>query len=145
LFPVAPKVVRFIEGLFAINERVVLSGEWEHGFFSITPVGATNVGSIVVNFDKELITNQRQQPTEKCIEKAFSPKVYAKKGDEIAFFHMGSTVVLIFQCPEFKFQITNGQKVKLGNSFRKSDFFDCVRPTVGKCCGNFVCSSSKVE
>jgi len=79
LFPVAPKVVRFIEGLFAINERVVLTGQWEHGFFSLTPVGATNVGSIVVNFDKELITNQINKPQEKCIEKSFSPEVVAKK------------------------------------------------------------------
>lgn len=132
LFPVAPKVVRFIEGLFAINERVVLTGQWEHGFFSLTPVGATNVGSIVVNFDKELITNQRNKPTEKVIEKSFVPKIVANKGDEIAFFHMGSTVVLIFQCPEFEFTIQGGQKVKLGKKRRENRLKMCVGQQLGQ-------------
>ena len=44
-------VVKKITNLFAMNERVVLEGDWEHGYFSISPVGATNVGSIKVSFD----------------------------------------------------------------------------------------------
>lgn len=51
LFPVAPRVVNFIQGLFALNERVVLAGKWKYGFFSLTAVGATNVGTISVAFD----------------------------------------------------------------------------------------------
>jgi len=35
-----------------LNERAVYVGEWEHGFFSMTAVGATNVGSIKVHSDK---------------------------------------------------------------------------------------------
>jgi phosphatidylserine decarboxylase len=46
LFPVAPAVVRVVPNLFVENERVVLSGQWQHGYFSLTAVGATNVGSI---------------------------------------------------------------------------------------------------
>ena len=41
-----------IAGLFNHNERVVLSGSWKHGFFSFTAVGAYNVGSINLKFDK---------------------------------------------------------------------------------------------
>jgi phosphatidylserine decarboxylase len=44
--PVAPAVAAAIPDLFTRNERVVLTGEWEHGFFSFVPVGAFNVGSI---------------------------------------------------------------------------------------------------
>ena len=46
------KFANWIPGLFHINERVVYTGEWKHGFFSMTAVGATNVGSIKIYFDK---------------------------------------------------------------------------------------------
>ncbi|KAK6466027.1 phosphatidylserine decarboxylase-domain-containing protein [Scheffersomyces coipomensis] len=57
LFSVAPFFQKTLQGLFVLNERVALLGYWKHGFFSMIPVGATNVGSIVVNFDKNLKTN----------------------------------------------------------------------------------------
>jgi phosphatidylserine decarboxylase len=40
-----------LSDLFVLNERVALLGRWRYGFFSMIPVGATNVGSIRVNFD----------------------------------------------------------------------------------------------
>jgi hypothetical protein len=41
-----------LENLFVLNERVALLGRWRHGFFGMVPVGATNVGSIKINFDQ---------------------------------------------------------------------------------------------
>jgi phosphatidylserine decarboxylase len=41
-----------LENLFVLNERVALLGRWKHGFFGMVPVGATNVGSIKINFDQ---------------------------------------------------------------------------------------------
>jgi len=49
---VNPGVARWIKELFCHNERVVLTGDWKHGFFSLTAVGATNVGSIRIYFDQ---------------------------------------------------------------------------------------------
>ncbi|WLF77746.1 phosphatidylserine decarboxylase 1 [Lodderomyces elongisporus] len=57
LFSVAPFFQKTLQGLFVLNERVALLGYWKYGFFSMIPVGATNVGSIIVNFDKDLKTN----------------------------------------------------------------------------------------
>ncbi len=72
LYSVAPYFQRTFNNLFVLNERVALLGYWKHGFFSMTPVGATNVGSIKVNFDKDLSTNitykdidrSKQKPTD---------------------------------------------------------------------------------
>lgn len=52
LMSVNPGVARWIKELFCHNERVVLTGDWKHGFFSLTAVGATNVGSIRIYFDR---------------------------------------------------------------------------------------------
>ncbi|ANB12148.1 phosphatidylserine decarboxylase 1 [Sugiyamaella lignohabitans] len=57
LYSVAPYFQSRLQNLFCLNERVALLGRWKHGFFSMTPVGATNVGSIIINFDKNLRTN----------------------------------------------------------------------------------------
>jgi phosphatidylserine decarboxylase len=51
LFSVSPGMVRMIKGLFVLNERIVMLGQWPFGFFSMTAVGATNVGSIQLTFD----------------------------------------------------------------------------------------------
>ena len=59
LLPVMPAYVNRRPNVFKINERVVLYGEWINGFFSMSFIGATNVGSISLLFDKDLKTNTR--------------------------------------------------------------------------------------
>jgi len=117
LFPVNARSVNFIKGVLAFNERVALTGEWEHGFFSYTPVGAYNVGSIKIGFDTELVTNQRSQN----IKSPFEKKNYTKPinldcGENIGFFNLGSTVVLIFESPQLLFMRYRGEKVQLGET-----------------------------
>lgn len=52
LLSVSPSMTRWIQGVFNFNERALYIGKWHHGFFSMTAVGATLVGSINVYFDK---------------------------------------------------------------------------------------------
>ena len=52
LLSVAPWVIKQVPNLFALSERVLLGGYWEHGFFSLMAVGAYNVGSIEIDMDK---------------------------------------------------------------------------------------------
>eukprot|EP00343_Euplotes_focardii_P001105 CAMPEP_0205802906 /NCGR_PEP_ID=MMETSP0205-20121125/5384_1 /ASSEMBLY_ACC=CAM_ASM_000278 /TAXON_ID=36767 /ORGANISM="Euplotes focardii, Strain TN1" /LENGTH=336 /DNA_ID=CAMNT_0053070101 /DNA_START=181 /DNA_END=1187 /DNA_ORIENTATION=+ len=59
LYPVMPSWVKKVPETFNANERVVLLGEWAHGFFTTSFIGATNVGSMVLHFDKNLKTNSK--------------------------------------------------------------------------------------
>jgi len=124
LYSVSPYVQRTLPGLFTLNERVVLLGRWKHGFFSYTSVGATNVGSIVINFDKELRTNSLTTDTEADRQAAlaaergepysgFSEASYAaaskvlgghalRRGEEMGGFRLGSSIVLVFEAPAGK-------------------------------------------
>jgi phosphatidylserine decarboxylase len=49
LFSVSPTMAFSMSNLFVLNERVSLIGNWKYGLFTMTPVGATNVGSVIIN------------------------------------------------------------------------------------------------
>jgi phosphatidylserine decarboxylase len=57
LEPVDPRYLKKHRDVIKSNERVNLFGDWTHGFFSISFVGATNVGSVKIHFDDALKTN----------------------------------------------------------------------------------------
>lgn len=116
LLSVSPAVVRIIQGVFAYNERVVLLGNWEHGFFSMVAVGATNVGSIKLTFD-DVVTNRADQPLDGTYYDRAYQNLGLYKGTEVGSFNMGSTIVLVFEAPkDFKFNVEEGQKLKYGQS-----------------------------
>ena len=122
-----PSVTSSFPGLFHVNERVAWMGEWEHGFFSMTAVGATNVGSIRADFDPDLRTNQpvglKRQLTmaSTCSRRHFhySEKTYGDdgiamaKGQEFGRFEFGSTVVLVFEAPE-NLEFSSDSSIRVG-------------------------------
>ncbi|PTB63533.1 phosphatidylserine decarboxylase [Trichoderma citrinoviride] len=133
LYSVSPYLQRTLPGLFTLNERVVLLGRWRWGFFSYVPVGATNVGSIKINFDRELRTNslttdtaadlaaeeaaRRGEPylgfAEATYENA-SPVLHGhalRRGEEMGGFQLGSTIVLVFEAPA-TIKTVDGQEKK---------------------------------
>ncbi|XP_058084932.1 phosphatidylserine decarboxylase proenzyme 1, mitochondrial [Magnolia sinica] len=134
LFPQNERATRTIRNLYVENERVVLEGQWSEGFMALAAIGATNVGSIELSIEPELRTNRpkrRLLHSDPPDERIYEPEgigVVLKKGDEVAAFNMGSTVVLVFQAPvlksteedgsaaEFKFCIRNGDRIRMGEA-----------------------------
>jgi len=57
LEPVRPAYLEKHKDVLKENERVNLLGEWNHGLFVMSFIGALNVGSIKILFDEELKTN----------------------------------------------------------------------------------------
>ncbi|XP_063746100.1 phosphatidylserine decarboxylase proenzyme, mitochondrial [Eleginops maclovinus] len=135
LMSVNPGVARLVKELFCLNERVALSGQWQHGFFSLTAVGATNVGSIRVYFDQDLQTNApryskgsfhdrsyialRDQVLKAAGEGGVSSVegegVVLQRGAAVGEFNLGSTIVLLFEAPkDFSFDLQPGQRIRVG-------------------------------
>lgn len=65
LFSVNPKVASWLQNLFCLNERAAYYGTWKYGFFSMTAVGATIVGSINVHFDP--VRRRKNIDKSKCL------------------------------------------------------------------------------
>uniref|UniRef100_A0A493TH18 Phosphatidylserine decarboxylase proenzyme, mitochondrial n=1 Tax=Anas platyrhynchos platyrhynchos TaxID=8840 RepID=A0A493TH18_ANAPP len=122
LMSVNPGVARWIKELFCHNERVVLTGDWKHGFFSLTAVGATNVGSIRIYFDQDLHTNSPFYSKGSYNDFSFVSNnnkegIPMRKGEHLGEFNLGSTIVLIFEAPkDFKFHLKAGQKIRFGEA-----------------------------
>ncbi|XP_060699780.1 phosphatidylserine decarboxylase proenzyme, mitochondrial isoform X2 [Chiloscyllium punctatum] len=121
LMSVNPGVARWIKELFCHNERVVLAGEWIHGFFSLTAVGATNVGSIRIYFDSDLHTNSPRYMKGSYNDFSFAANnnkgINMRKGEHLGEFNLGSTIVLIFEAPkDFTFNLKPGQKIRFGEA-----------------------------
>ncbi|CAG0917850.1 unnamed protein product, partial [Notodromas monacha] len=99
LLSVHPKVASWFPNLFVVNERAAYYGKWQHGFFAVGVVGATNVGSIKIPFDLALETNQQKFKRNSWLDLRFESPVEQSKGSYFGEFNMGSTLVLIFEAP----------------------------------------------
>ncbi|XP_053327319.1 phosphatidylserine decarboxylase proenzyme, mitochondrial-like isoform X2 [Spea bombifrons] len=122
LLSVSPNIASWMPSLFCENERVVLSGQWQFGFFSLTAVGATNVGSIRIYGDEDLRTNRPRHVKGRFHDFSYTDchgegGLALSKGDPLGEFNFGSTIVLIFEGPRhFKFQIKNGSRIHVGEA-----------------------------
>lgn len=114
LLSVTPTVSSLCPGLFHSNERVAFIGSWDHGFFALVAVGATNVGSIAVCFDPHLKTNERKS-FDKMDEMIFEKPIQFRKGQEFGHFNFGSTIVLLYEAPLDAFDNSSlDKKLKMG-------------------------------
>lgn len=75
LAPVKPDYIAKHPNTFATNERVNIFGEWrgeEKNFFFVSYVGALNVGSICLDFDTDVVTNEAFPKMPPCWDKAYT-------------------------------------------------------------------------
>lgn len=123
LLPVnEPAVVRF-DDLFPRNERVVLRIESEAGVLAVVAVGAYNVGRISVAFDPEwggdaaarTVTNRYGA---RAATRVYDPPHRIRRGEQIMAFHLGSTVVLLFEPDRVTLRgdLEIGREVRLGEA-----------------------------
>jgi phosphatidylserine decarboxylase len=114
LFPVAEFMVNGISGLFSKNERLVTYIQTEHGICAVCKIGAMNVGRIDVTYS-DMMTNAHAFRRRKEISFPEKLRPQINKGDHLGTFHLGSTVILLFQKDMAVFEnIREGMKVRMG-------------------------------
>ena len=119
LLPVNMSSLRKNQNLFVRNERVVLVAntvEPEPKRIYFVAVGALNVGKMVFHFEPRIQTNAAPNATAIY---TYSTPIRLQKGDEIGYFQMGSTIVLIAQ--DICFDVHIGQKVRFGEKIAMLD------------------------
>jgi phosphatidylserine decarboxylase len=119
LMPVNPPAMSSIEDLLPRNERLICSLAAEPGRIAIIAVGAFNVGRITAAFDATLVTNRRGAV---AFERTYDPAIDVGRGDEIMVFHLGSTVVLLFEPDTVRpvEGLTAGREIRLGQPIASS-------------------------
>jgi phosphatidylserine decarboxylase len=122
LLPVNAAAVAHVADLFALNERLLCHIDGPFGRVAVVAVGAYNVGRISAAFDpawnapageSAWVTNRRGG---ELARRAYAPPVQVERGDELMTFHLGSTVVLVFEPDRVTLDeaLTEGAPVRLG-------------------------------
>ena len=103
LLPVNDAAVQLVDRLFARNERLICHVAGALGRVAVVAVGAYNVGRISAAFDPawngELMRGVTNRKGARAETRVYRPPVPAETGAEIMAFHLGSTVVLLFEPP----------------------------------------------
>jgi phosphatidylserine decarboxylase len=92
-FPVNQAAVRRVAGLFARNERLVSYLDTTLGLVAVVKVAATGVGDISVTYD----ANARTRASRRSCRVDYPEGRLIAKGDELGTFHLGSTVIVLFE------------------------------------------------
>lgn len=112
LLPVNALAVRTVDRLFPRNERLITGIDASPlGRVAVVAVGAFNVGRITAAFDDTLVTNRRGARAE---TRLYDPPMRVSRGDELMTFHLGSTVVLLFERAVALAPLEPGRPVLLG-------------------------------
>ncbi|HUG02624.1 MAG TPA: archaetidylserine decarboxylase [Longimicrobiales bacterium] len=110
LLPVNPPSVATVHRLFATNERTVCLLETDVGAAAVVAVGATNVGRIAVPAVPGWDPAQAVD-----VERVHHPLIPIDRGDELMVFHLGSTVIVLFEGRRLIGGLRRGAEIRLGD------------------------------
>ena len=116
LFPVNRFAAANVPDLFSQNERLVTYMDTSIGRVAAVMVAASGVGNISAGYDP-VQTRRRGlgRPGERV---ELAPSVSVRRGEEMATFHLGSTVVVLFQRGRVILRSEEpGRPVQLGQAF----------------------------
>ena len=125
LLPVNDAAVQLVDRLFARNERLICYVDGALGRTATAAVGAYNVGRISAAFDPawngELLGGVTNRKGARAETRSFQPPRPVQPGAEIMAFHLGSTVVLLFE-PRVKLLpvLVPGTEVRVGQPIARS-------------------------
>ncbi len=125
LLPVNAPAVRQVADLFPRNERIICYIDGAGGRTAVVAVGAFNVGRIEVVFDDGWTTNR---PGAVARDVVYDPPHRIGAGDEIMIFHLGSTVVLLFEPGR---AVLRDDDVRAGARIRLGQAIGSVGPSTG--------------
>ncbi len=93
LFSVQPATTKLLPKLFSENRRVVIFFDTPVGLMAMVLVGAVIVGSIATAWHGEFADHKEIMHYDYTNH---TPKITLKTGEELGYFKLGSTVILLF-------------------------------------------------
>lgn len=115
LFSVQPKTVRVIPNLFARNERFIAVFSTPLGLMALVLVGAAIVGHIGNSWEGDLAHSRKMRH----IRYTDQEQIKLNKGDEMGYFKLGSTVIVLFSNRSHSQWLSNwqaGSPIRLGEA-----------------------------
>lgn len=115
-YSVQPALSRVIPNLFARNQRLIVQFDTSIGRMAMVLVGATVVGRIGTAWQGDIPRSRQIRKT------VYNDKKLIKKGDEMGYFKLGSTVILLFsQEAKMRWEqnLTSGKSIRLGEGMGK--------------------------
>lgn len=115
LFSVNRTTAQLVPGLFSRNERVFCGFDAPGLPWAIILVGALNVGSMATVWHGDVTPRKHREVTALPVTDVLAPTSLTK-GDEMARFNMGSTIILLFPpgVAEWQPSLVAGRVVRMG-------------------------------
>jgi phosphatidylserine decarboxylase len=121
LLPVNSPAVAHVPDLFARNERLVCYLDGPLGRIAVVAIGAYNVGRISAAFEPDWQGDATggwatNRPGARVEVRSYANAPQVAQGDEIMAFHLGSTVVVLFEpgAVTLRPNLRPGDEVRLG-------------------------------